>query len=85
VNLGVDDATILIEPVGRNTAPAILTAALHAAVEAGVKAAETGQLVTFGITPDRPETGYGYLELGDKPKDGVAQALKGFKEKPDAP
>lgn len=109
VNLGVDDATILIEPVGRNTAPAILAAALHlkdepdalmlvapsdhvipdngafvAAVEAGVKAAETGQLVTFGITPDRPETGYGYLELGDKPKDGVAQALKGFKEKPDA-
>jgi len=108
-SLGVDDATILIEPVGRNTAPAILTAALHlkdepeammlvapsdhvipdnaafnAAVEAGSKAAETGQLVTFGITPDRAETGYGYLELGAQPKDGVAQALKGFKEKPDA-
>jgi mannose-1-phosphate guanylyltransferase/mannose-6-phosphate isomerase len=107
--LGVDDATILIEPVGRNTAPAILTAALHlkdepealmlvapsdhvipdnaafvAAVEAGAEAAKTGQLVTFGITPDRPETGYGYLELGAQPKDGVAQALKGFKEKPEA-
>ncbi len=107
--LGVDDANVLIEPVGRNTAPAVLTAALHlkdqpealmlvapsdhvitdnaafvAAVEAGAKAAETGQLVTFGITPDRAETGYGYLELGSKPKDGVAQALKGFKEKPKA-
>jgi len=108
-SLGVDDATILIEPVGRNTAPAILTAALHlkdepdalmlvapsdhvipdnaafaAAVKAGADVAASGQLVTFGITPDRPETGYGYLELGAQPKDGVAQALKGFKEKPDA-
>lgn len=108
-SLGVDDAAILIEPVGRNTAPAILTAALHlkdepealmlvapsdhvipdnkafvAAVEAGAQAAASGQLVTFGITPDRPETGYGYLELGAQPENGVAQALKGFKEKPDA-
>jgi len=106
--LGVDDATILIEPVGRNTAPAILTAALHlrdepealmlvapsdhvipdnkafsAAVDAGAKVAAAGHLVTFGITPDRAETGYGYLELGAQPKDGVAQAVKGFKEKPD--
>ena len=108
-SLGVDDATILIEPHGRNTAPAVLTAALHLkdepdammlvapsdhvipdneafnrAVQAGAEAAQSGQLVTFGITPDRAETGYGYLELGDKPQDGVAQGLKGFKEKPDA-
>jgi len=59
-------------------------AAFAAAVKAGADVAASGQLVTFGITPDRPETGYGYLELGAQPKDGVAQALKGFKEKPDA-
>ena len=107
--LGIDDATILIEPEGRNTAPAVLTAALkledepnalmlvapsdhviadkdafQAAVKAGVTAAKKGQLVTFGIQPTRPETGYGYLEL--EKKSGTAAkpvALKGFTEKPD--
>ena len=108
--VGFDPGAILIEPEGRNTAPAVLAAALHvaatdpdglvlvapsdhvvpdasafrASVAAGVPAAEAGQLVTFGITPDRPETGYGYLELSAQP-DGVAPVgLTRFVEKPDA-
>lgn len=87
--VGIDTGAILIEPSGRNTAPAILAAAIHLAasdpetlmlvapsdhvvpdaalfqrtVAAGVEAARSGQIVTFGIRPDRPETGYGWLEL----------------------
>ena len=106
---GVNPGAILIEPEGRNTAPAILAAALHlaatdaralmliapsdhvipdadafrAAVEAGRAAAEAGRIVTFGIRPTAPETGYGWLELppggGDGPQD-----LTRFVEKPDA-
>ncbi len=54
-------------------------------VTAAVPAALAGQLVTFGITPDRPETGYGYLELEAAP-DGAAKPLplRGFVEKPNA-
>jgi len=104
----IDPCAVLIEPAGRNTAPAVLAAALYitahdpeglilvapsdhvipdqvafrAAVEAAVPAAEAGQLVTFGITPDRPETGYGYLELTD-PASEAAVPLKRFVEKPD--
>ncbi len=103
---------ILIEPEGRNTAPAVLAAALwmaardpkalmlvapsdhviadaaafRAAVHGAVPRAQAGDLVTFGITPDRPETGYGYLELmpeGDPAADSP-QALAQFVEKPDA-
>ena len=108
---GLDPGAILIEPSARNTAPAILAAALHlaatdpqalmlvapsdhvvpdagafrAAVEAGVPAARAGQIVTFGITPTHPETGYGYLELGEAPDgSGRAVALRRFVEKPDA-
>jgi len=105
-------AATLIEPAGRNTAPAILAAAmeLHArapgalmlvapsdhmipdasrfrdAVRAAVPAAEAGQLVTFGIRPDRAETAYGWLALSERSDDTftpVPQALKGFVEKPD--
>jgi len=48
-------------------------------------AAQAGQIVTFGITPDRPETGYGYLELSSAPDAGNRQhSLKSFIEKPDA-
>lgn len=103
---------VLIEPEGRNTAPAVLAAALwiaqtdpdalmlvapsdhvvpdavafRAAVDAGVPAAQDGQLVTFGITPTYAETGYGYLELGAAPSKGESGplALKRFVEKPDA-
>ncbi len=106
---GADPRAIMIEPEGRNTAPAILAAALwleahdpgalmlvapsdhvipdaaafRAAVEAGVPAARAGRLVTFGIAPDRPETGYGYLELDAMPDDGAPVALRRFVEKPD--
>lgn len=109
--VGADPRAIMIEPEGRNTAPAILAAALwleandpdtlmlvapsdhvvpdaeafRAAVMAGVPAAHEGRLVTFGITPDRPETGYGYLELDAMPGDGAPKpvALRRFVEKPD--
>jgi len=109
--IGAEPGAILIEPEGRNTAPAILAAALwlektdadalmlvapsdhvipdaaafRAAVAAGVPAARAGQIVTFGIAPDRPETGYGYLELATAPKADApgAVALKHFVEKPD--
>lgn len=106
---GIDPGAILIEPEGRNTAPAVLAAALHvaasdpealllvapsdhvvpdadafrAAVVAGVSAAQAGQLVTFGITPDRPETGYGYLKLAAAPEGSTPVKLDSFVEKPD--
>ena len=56
------------------------------AVLAAIPAAEAAQLVTFGIRPDRPETGYGWLELSAVPSADFApvpQALRGFVEKPD--
>ncbi|MEP1591333.1 mannose-1-phosphate guanylyltransferase/mannose-6-phosphate isomerase [Sulfitobacter sp.] len=103
---------ILIEPEGRNTAPAILAAAFWMAqkdpkalmlvapsdhlipqadafretVQAAVSRAQQGDLVTFGITPTRPETGYGYLELaeGSDAQADSPQALARFVEKPEA-
>lgn len=108
----ISAARILIEPDGRNTAPAILAAALsleqtapeslmlicpsdhvipdieafQAAVLAAAPDASSGSLVTFGITPTRPETGYGYLELEDGADAASSrpQRLAGFVEKPDA-
>jgi mannose-1-phosphate guanylyltransferase/mannose-6-phosphate isomerase len=108
----IDPGAILIEPEGRNTAPAILAAALwlektdpetlmlvapsdhvvpdpqafRAAVSAGEAAARAGQLVTFGITPEYAETGYGYLELPQAPDAGAMTPLPltQFIEKPDA-
>ena len=60
--------------------------AFCAAVQAAVPRAQAGDLVTFGITPDRPETGYGYLELAAGADAGAAspQPLARFVEKPDA-
>lgn len=108
---GITPGAVLIEPEGRDTAPAILAAALHIAttspdglmlvapsdhvipdvaafnqsVAAAVPAAKAGQLVTFGIAPDRPETGYGYLELNEAPSADITPlALRSFVEKPDA-
>lgn len=109
--VGIDPGAILIEPEGRNTAPAVLAAALalfaedpgavmlvapsdhvipdraafRQAVQSGLGAVAKGRIVTFGITPDRPETGYGYLQLSSRP-DGSGQpiALTRFVEKPDA-
>lgn len=108
---GIDPGAILIEPHARNTAPAILAAALYLSqndpdalmlvapsdhivpdatafrdtVQAGVSAAEAGQLVTFGIKPTRAETGYGYLELTKAPEDFSARPMpmSRFVEKPD--
>lgn len=105
-------AATLIEPEGRNTAPATLAGALmldaqapgalmlmapsdhvipdpdafRAAVHAAAPEAEAGHFVTFGIRPDRPETGYGWLELTSMTDAGFApvpQPLKAFVEKPD--
>ncbi len=107
--IGIDPSAILVEPAARNTAPAILAAALQldgdalllvtpsdhvipdaasfrTTVQAAVPAAESGQIVTFGIRPDRAETGYGWLELADPPNadfSSVAQRLLQFIEKPD--
>ena len=110
---GIEAADILIEPAARNTAPAILSAALvlkareadalmlvapsdhvvpdsvrfRDAVRAAIPAAREGQLVTFGIRPDRAETGYGWLELSHLPDaefSSVPQPLVRFVEKPGA-
>ncbi len=112
---GIAPEAVLIEPVPRNTAPAILAAALlmeardpgavlliapadHAipdpagcrrAVARGLPALATGQIVAFGIAPDRPETGYGYIEAGpllDNTSDPIAgpRRVLRFVEKPDA-
>ncbi|CUK08735.1 Alginate biosynthesis protein AlgA [Shimia thalassica] len=112
MDAGIAPGPVLIEPTGKNTAPAVLAAALylhsknpdaimlvapsdhvvpdietfHEAVNEGLRVVqEQGHLVTFGITPDRPETGYGYLELSAQPDgSGVAIPLSRFVEKPDA-
>nr|WP_281399898.1 mannose-1-phosphate guanylyltransferase/mannose-6-phosphate isomerase [Microvirga zambiensis] len=107
--MGCDDATIVLEPLGRNTCPAAAVAAIlavrqdpdslillmpadhsigdaaafQAAVETGTKAAEQGYFVLFGITPDSPATGYGYIHCGETLDDPSIRRVQGFKEKPD--
>ncbi|WP_320666812.1 mannose-1-phosphate guanylyltransferase/mannose-6-phosphate isomerase [Prochlorococcus sp. MIT 1307] len=108
--INVEPSAILLEPIGRNTAPAIAIAALKAtdkgedplllvlaadhvirdekqfllAIEAGKTYAEKGRLVTFGIVPTKPETGYGYIEashsLENDSLEGVT--ISRFIEKP---
>ncbi|SOO36154.1 mannose-1-phosphate guanylyltransferase/mannose-6-phosphate isomerase [Xanthomonas citri] len=104
--LGVKPSAILLEPKGRNTAPAIAVAALEAtrdgadplllvlpsdhvigneaafqaAVKVAAEAAAQGKLVTFGIKPTAPETGYGYIKAG---AGTAASAVERFVEKPD--
>ena len=56
--------------------------AFRAAVAAGVPRAVAGQIVTFGIRPDRPETGYGWIEVDAAPVEGRAQQVRRFVEKP---
>lgn len=90
---GDSGAQLILEPCGRNTAPAIVLAALaaierhgedalmlvmpsdhliervdefHEAVTKGVAAASAGNMVTFGIRPTSPDTGYGYLQMGNE-------------------
>jgi len=109
-HVGIEPQAILLEPLARNTGPAIGAAALwllardpdalmlvqpsdhvvadtpafHRAVMQGLAAAQAGRLVTFGIKPTRPDTGYGYIQAGAplNGADGVL-AVERFVEKPD--
>jgi len=106
--VGARPAAIVLEPVGRNTAPAIAAAALeaqrdtpdavllvlpsdhvvqqpgafHAAVRAAMPAAQAGKLVTFGVVPRGPETGYGYIRASSG-ADATPVPVAAFVEKPD--
>jgi mannose-1-phosphate guanylyltransferase/mannose-6-phosphate isomerase len=108
-SIGVKPTHIILEPVGRNTAPAVAVAALTAlvrdpdalllvlsadhlimnapvfceAVTAGIPLAQAGYLVTFGIVPTGPETGYGYINATDTIEDTLALSVERFVEKPD--
>ena len=102
---GTAGARLILEPLGRNTAPAIALAALalprdaimlvmpsdhviqdvaafRAAIQTARPLVEQGWLATFGITPDGPETGYGYIKRGEPIGEGVAR-VDSFVEKPD--
>lgn len=108
---GVVPAAIVLEPAGRNTAPALTLAALvslqagedpvlvvmpadhvisssdgfRAAIAQGFSHAEGGKVVTFGITPTAPETGYGYIRAGKAlPGQDGGREIVAFTEKPDS-
>ena len=104
--LGIEKATIILEPEGKNTAPAIALAAhavssadalllvlpadhyigrpddLRDAVKTAVEVASDQKLVTFGLIPSKPETGYGYIKRGAAIRNQAA-ILDKFVEKPD--
>ena len=106
---GRTDASLILEPIGRNTAPAAAAAALHLvsdgadpilfvmpadhvirdeesfaeAVALAADFADKGYLLTFGIDPATPETGYGYIRFGEPLGAGV-RTVEAFQEKPDA-
>ena len=106
---GIAPAAIMLEPVARNTAPALAAAAVaiaqtdptavmlvlpadhliadiaqfSEAIKTSAAIASTGALVTFGIVPQGPETGYGYIERGE-PTDNGGFRVARFVEKPDA-
>ncbi|UCB56117.1 MAG: mannose-1-phosphate guanylyltransferase/mannose-6-phosphate isomerase [Thiotrichales bacterium] len=101
---------IILEPVGRNTAPAIALAAFNAirdgedpvllvlpadhviadvetfqsALQLGKQQSEAGKLVTFGVVPDAPETGFGYIKAQSTGKQEPCYEVDQFVEKPDA-
>lgn len=107
----IENPHIVLEPMARNSAPAIAaaallaheentqsvlwlmpadaaiadTAAMHAALDKAAAAARAGRIVTFGMKPTAPETGYGYIEAG-APLEGLegVSAVARFVEKPDA-
>jgi mannose-1-phosphate guanylyltransferase/mannose-6-phosphate isomerase len=109
--IGITPEAIVLEPEGRNTAPAAAAAALmlgrddadalllilpsdhvitdlerfHGAVEVAARAARDGALITFGMTPTKAETGYGYIRCGE-PLDGEGRChrVERFVEKPEA-
>lgn len=100
---------IILEPFGRNTAPAVALSAIHSmkdgedpilfvlasdhliqdnvsfinSVSKGIQFAEKGKLVTFGIVPTKPETGYGYIRRGLSIDNDAGYAVDAFVEKPD--
>jgi mannose-1-phosphate guanylyltransferase len=100
-------AMLVLEPIARNTAPAIALAAIaagsgdapllimpsdhvindveafNAAIDVALPLVESGWLATFGITPDAPETGYGYIRIGEQVSEGAYRVAR-FVEKPDA-
>ena len=106
--LEIDSPSILLEPAGRNTAPAIAIAAIDAlakdpeavflvlpadhhmadieafqsAVTEALTVVDEGRLITFGLIPSRPETGYGYIRCGDGLSGSISE-LAEFVEKPD--
>ncbi len=112
-SINIMPASIILEPMGRNTAPAVAIAAIkalssekdpillvlpadhfikniplfHEALKTGEYFAEKGDLLTFGIVPSGPETGYGYIRKGDAlkapDKGSEAVAIDAFVEKPD--
>ena len=105
--VGCPPSRLLLEPIGRNTAPALAMAALECtdenalllvmpsdhvirdvesfgdAVHRALPLAQDGRLETFGITPDRPATGYGYIDMGE-PLSGEICRVNCFVEKPEA-
>ena len=107
--LGVENPTIILEPMGRNTAPAICAAAyqaikdlnedaillvlsadhvikdveaFHNSIEIAIKQAINGKIAIFGVVPDSPNTGYGYIKLSDS-IDDKTYGVEKFIEKPD--
>ena len=107
-NETTEQATLILEPAGRNTAPAIALAALHVqqahpealllvlpadhhvtdpeafqrTVVSASAPAQAGRLMTFGVVPTQPETGYGYVRCGEAVSEGIYE-LAEFVEKPD--
>lgn len=105
---GLPKKNLLVEPVARNTAPAIALAAVHVAARdpegilvvlpsdhhvadvpgfkkvlaEAARIAQGGHIVTLGIKPHRPETGYGYIQVGAA-LEGGGNTVQAFKEKPD--
>ncbi len=103
--VAADAQALILEPMGRNTAPAIALAAIaagggpepilvmpsdhviadvaafHEAIERALPMVREGWLVTFGIAPQAPETGYGYIEVADEIAPGVHRVAR-FVEKP---
>ena len=103
--IGVEPAAVILEPMGRNTAPAIALAAIaagagdhpllvmpsdhvitdvpafHRAIAAALPMVADGWLVTFGISPGAPETGYGWIKVGEPLVEGVHRVDR-FIEKP---
>ena len=106
---GIGASAIILEPIGRNTAPAIALAAFnalkndeeavllvlpadhdikdvaefHKAIDAGLQQALNDQFVTFGVVPNSPETGYGYIKSADSVAINEVSKIEKFVEKPD--